>query len=347
MPVTLPMPQFFDPTHAHDWGFRPDPQALLEAALSWRRRFGIEPAAVDRRRVHLLVIDAQKDFCFPSGSLYVGGRSGHGAIDDCRRLAEFIYRNLGTITAITTSLDTHIAEQIFFPAFWLDAASDVPPPHTVVHVEDLRTGALRPNPAIADWLCEGDYAWLQAQVRFYCESLARKGRYELYLWPFHCLLGSEGQTLAGLIHEAQLFHAFVRQTQTWIEVKGDQPLTENYSILSPEVPQRHDGGRLAERNSRFIARLLAADAIVVAGEAASHCVKSTLDDLLEEIRVVDPALSGKVYILQDCMSSVVVPDGHGGYLADFTEQAESALTGFQNAGMHVVQSTTPMDEWVG
>ncbi len=346
MPVTLPVPPFFDPEHARSWSFRPDPPALLEAAIAWRSRFGIDAAATDRQRVHLLIIDAQKDFCFPAGSLYVGGRSGDGAMEDCRRLSEFVYRNLGTITAITTTLDTHLAEQIFFPAFWLDAGGTLPPAHTVVRLEDLRTGALRPNPAVADWLCDGDFAWLQAQVQFYCESLTRKGKYELYLWPFHCLLGSEGHTLAGVVQEAQLFHAFVRQTQAWIELKGDQPLTENYSILRPEVLQRHDGGTLAEKNRPFIARLLAADAIVVAGEAASHCVKSTLEDLLDEIRAVDPALSGKVYILQDCMSSVVVPDGRGGYLTDFTEQAETALAGFQKAGMHVVRSTTPMDEWL-
>ncbi len=345
MQATLPVPPFFDPANARRWDFRPDPHALLAAAAAWRRRFDIGLASADRRRVHLLVIDAQKDFCFPAGSLYVGGRSGEGALDDCRRLAEFIYRNLGAITAITTTLDTHFPEQIFFPAFWLDAAGNVPPPHTVVHLEDILAGALRPNPAVAEWLCDGDYAWLLAQVTFYCEALAREGKYELYLWPFHCLLGSQGHTLAGVVQEAQLFHAFVRQTQAWIELKGGLPLTENYSILRPEVLQRHDGGMLADKNSSFIARLLAADAVVVAGEAASHCVKSTLEDLLDEIRAVDPSLAGKVYILQDCMSSVVVPDGHGGYLADFTEQAESALAGFRNAGMHVVRSTTPIDEW--
>ncbi len=64
--------------------------------------------------------------------------------------------------------------------------------------------------------------------------------------------------------------------------------------------------------------LLAADAVVIAGQAASHCVKSTIDDLLDEIVAQDPALANKVYLVTDCMSAVTVPDGKGGFAADFT-----------------------------
>ena len=68
-----------------------------------RRQHALRPAASDERRVHLLLIDVQKDFCFPEGSLYVAGRSGTGAVDDARRIAEFVYRNLGALTDVTTS----------------------------------------------------------------------------------------------------------------------------------------------------------------------------------------------------------------------------------------------------
>jgi nicotinamidase-related amidase len=342
---TLPLPPFFDPANARRWEYRPDPQALLGAADEWRRQYGITHAAAATAKVHLLVIDAQKDFCFPAGTLYVGGRSGTGAMDDNRRLAEFIHRNLGTITAITTTLDTHVPTQIFFPSFWLDDSGAAPAPHTIVHAEQIRSGALRPNPAVADWLCGGDYSWLLAQAIFYCDELARAGKYELYLWPYHCLLGSDGHALSGIIQEAQLFHCFARQTQAWTEMKGSNVLTENYSILRPEVLRAHDGGRLAQKNTALLATLLGADVVVIAGQAASHCVKSTIEDLLTEIVAIDPALAGKVYILEDCMSSVVVPDGKGGFLADFTDQAAAALDRFRNAGMHVVDSTTPMAAW--
>jgi nicotinamidase-related amidase len=317
----------------------------LTAAAAWRREFDIAPAAASGAKVHVLVIDAQKDFCHPAGSLYVGGRSGDGAMEDNHRLAEFIYRNLHRITAITTTLDTHLPVQIFFPSFWVDASGDAPSPHTVVGVDEIRSGALQPNPAIAAWLCGGNYRWLLDQVTFYCAELARVGKYALYLWPYHCLLGGDGHALAGTIHEAHLFHAFARQTQAWVATKGDNVLTENYSIFRPEVLQCHDGGDLARRNDALLATLLEADAIVIAGQAASHCVKSSIEDLLAEIQAIDAALAGKVYILEDCMSSVVVPDGQGGVLADFTDQAAAALGRFRDAGMRVVSSTTPVDAW--
>ena len=45
------------------------------------------------------------------------------------------------------------------------------------------------------------------------------------------------------------------------------------------------------------------------------------------------------------MSAVTVPDGKGGFVADFTPQAEAALARFANAGMHLVKSTDPLASW--
>ncbi len=101
------------------------------------------------------------------------------------------------------------------------------------------------------------------------------------------------------------------------------------------------------RNPALIESLLSSDALVVAGQAASHCVKATVEDLLREIQARDPRLAGRVYLLEDCMSSVAVPDGKGGFLSDFTPEAEAALGRFAEAGMNVVRSTTPIGEWPG
>ncbi len=344
---TLPFPSFFDAARAADWSYRPDAMQLAASAATWRAQHRLKPSAADETRIHLLLIDVQKDFCFPEGTLYVAGRSGRGAIDDSRRIAEFIYRNLGALTDVTTTLDTHLAYQIFFPSFWLDKADNpLAPFHTITSAE-IQAGEVRPHPAMAKWLCGGNYTWLCKQVLFYCQELERAGKYQLYLWPPHCLLGSDGHALAGVIHEARLFHAFARTSQSNVEVKGGNPLTENYSVLRPEVLSRFDGAALAQRNTNFIQTLLAADAVVIAGQAASHCVKSTIDDLLTEIAAKDPSLASKVYLVTDCMSSVTVPDGKGGFAADFTAQAEAALEKFEAAGMHLVTSTTPIASWPG
>jgi nicotinamidase-related amidase len=341
----LPLPPFFDHANAARWEYRADQQVLFEVASAWRATYGIPHATRDRAAVHLLLVDLQKDFCFPEGSLYVGGRSGRGAVEDNARIAAFVYRNLARLTRITTTLDTHFAFQIFFPSFWIDAAGAPLHPHTVIHAADIAAGAVRPNPAVTLWVCDEDYAWLERQASYYCAELERAGKYELYLWPPHCLLGSDGHTLAGVVHEARLFHAFARATQSWSELKGMQPLTENYSVLRPEVLLRFDGRPLAQKNTPFLETLLAADVLIVAGQASSHCVRSSVDDLLEAIQSRDPGLARKVYILQDCMSAVTVPDGHGGFLADFTSQAEAAYMRWDAAGMHLVHSTQPMRAW--
>src|SRR5262249_60181042 len=114
----LPLPPHYDPRTAAEHRYSPDQGRLFAAASAWRKEHAIAPAAADRANVQLLLIDVQRDFCFPEGSLYVGGRSGRGALDDNRRTAELIYRNLSSLTNITATLDTHHAFQIFFPSFW-------------------------------------------------------------------------------------------------------------------------------------------------------------------------------------------------------------------------------------
>jgi nicotinamidase-related amidase len=117
-------------------------------------------------------------------------------------------------------------------------------------------------------------------------------------------------------------------------------LTENYSVLSPEVLDSADGQPIAQKNARFIKKLLEFDAVLIAGQAKSHCVAWSIDDLLSEIVEYDPQLARKVYLLEDCTSPVVVPG-----IVDFTEQADAAFQRFAEAGMHVVRSTTPMASW--
>jgi nicotinamidase-related amidase len=343
----LPVPPFYEPARAAQWGYRPDLTALFAQATEWRARHGVPLAAADRTRVHLLLVDVQKDFCFPEGTLYVGGRDGRGALADSDRIARFIYGNLGRLTEITCTLDTHFPHQIFFPSFWLDRGGRPLAAHREISTEQVRLGEVRPDPALAWWLSGGDQDWLRRQAEFYCAELERAGKYRLYLWPPHCILGGDGHALVGVVQEARMFHAYVRGSEDRMEVKGGHPLTENYSVLAPEVLARWDGQPLARRNTALVETLLAADAVIVAGQAASHCVRSTLLDLLEEIQARDARRARKVYVLEDCMSAVAVPDPArpGAFLADFTPQAEETLRRMAVAGMHVVRSTDPMADW--
>jgi len=54
----------------------------------------------------------------------------------------------------------------------------------------------------------------------------------------------------------------------------------------------------------------------------------------------DKSLVEKIYLLEDCTSSVVVPG-----VMDYTDQANQAFYNFAEAGMHIVRSTNPINEW--
>ena len=87
-------------------------------------------------------------------------------------------------------------------------------------------------------------------------------------------------------------------------------------------------------------QLLQSDAIIVGGEAGSHCAKSSIEDLLAEVMKVDPQLLKRIYLLQDCMSAVVVPG-----IVDFTDDMNSALAHFQSLGANLVNSTDDIRTW--
>lgn len=344
-PKQLPIPAFYRDAHAASWTYGPKQRELFGAAAAWRAEHGIKPIASDRLKVELALIDLQKDFCFPEGTLYVGGRSGQGAIDDNRRIARFIYQNLANITGITTTLDMHFAYQIFFPSFWNHADGTPVEPHTIISADEVEKGKYVPSLLALQSLPGWDLVSLKKQVLHYCRELEKTGRYKLYIWPEHCMAGSDGFALVGVIHEARLFHSYVRGGQNHCEGKGGNPQTENYSVFAPEVLSRFDGHAIAERNHSLINRLLKTDRLIFAGQAASHCVASSIRDFLNEITAKDPALVSKVYVMEDCMSAVAVPDGNGGFFVDYTNEAEAALKEFKAAGMHVVKSTDPMETW--
>lgn len=333
----LPLPDFFNPSRVGEVWSVPYQQRAADAK-AWAKTHSIAPAAEDGRRLCLLLIDVQNTFCIPGFELFVGGRSGQGAVDDNRRLGEFIYRNLGQITTITATLDTHQAMQVFHPLFWIDAEGENPPPMTMIHYDDVVQGKWRVNPAIAANLTASRD--LQEYALHYTKTLDDRGKYPLTIWPYHSMLGGIGHALVPAIEEACFFHTIARQSQTRFELKGSNPLTENYSVLSPEVMEDGQGAAIAQKNTPLIETLLTYDGVIVAGQAKSHCVAWTVADLLSDIEATDPALAQKVYLLDDCASPVVVPD-----VVDFTEQAEDTYRRFAEAGMYRVQSTTAIADW--
>lgn len=333
----LPIPSHFQLEKVGEVWRVPYQDRAVEA-IAWAKQHNIQPAAKDKVRVCLLAIDVQNTFCIPDFELFVRGRSGVGAVEDNQRLCQFIYRNLDVITMITPTLDTHTATQIFHPIFWINATAEHPAPTTMITLDDVQRGKWQVNPAIAYSLGYEDDTLLQNYALHYVQRLSQDGKYPLTVWAYHSMLGGIGHALVSAVEEALFFHAIARDSQTLFELKGNNPLTENYSVLRPEVLQGPDGKAIAQKNTSLIQKLLEFDAVIVAGQAKSHCVAWTVDDLLTEIQAQDPSLAQKIYLLEDCTSPVVVPN-----IVDFTRQADNAFQRFADAGMHLIKSTSSLD----
>ena len=336
----LPIPAHFTPeTLAKIW--RVPYQERAGQARQWALEHGINVAADDEFKLGVLLVDVQNTFCMPEFELFVAGRSGTGAVDDNRRLCEFIYRNLGLITRIVPTMDTHQAMQIFHAVYLVNNQGGHPDPFTLISVDDIEHGRWRFDPEVGRSLGI-DPGHGQRQLLHYTRQLKKSGRYNLTVWPYHSMLGGIGHALVPAVEEAIFFHSIARYSQADFHIKGDNPLTEHYSVLGPEVTIGSDGEVIAEKDQQLVDTLLKFDAVVVAGQAKSHCVAWTIDDLLHGVLERDRALASKVYLLDDCTSPVVVPG-----VIDYTDEANAASQRFAEAGMHIVRSTDPIESWPG
>ena len=164
--MELPLPPHWNPTRVEEvW--RVPYEARAQEAEEWAGEHGIGPSRNDTHRICLVVVDVQNTFCTPGFELFVPG-----APDDNRRLCEFVYRNLGAITQVVPTLDTHRAEQIFQPAWLVDADGRHPPPYTVVSAADVERGVWR--------AADPDH---QDHLLHYVRELEAGGRYRLTVWP--------------------------------------------------------------------------------------------------------------------------------------------------------------------
>ncbi len=341
MSTSLPIPTFFNPQTVGKIWRVPYLERATEAE-NWAKQHQIKPAATDKKRICLMAIDVQNTFCLPDFELFVGGQSGMGAVEDNVRLCQFIYRNLGVLTEIAPTMDTHTAMQIFHPIFWVNDAGEHPQPASTISHEDVQQGVWKVNPAIAYSISKGNYVGLQQFALHYTKKLDDDSKYPLTIWPYHSMVGGIGHALVSAVEEAMFFHNMARHSQTNFEIKGGNPLTENYSVLRPEVLKDAKDRPIAQKNTRFLQKLLNFDAVIIAGQAKSHCVAWTIDDLLSEILTQDPNLAKKVYLLEDCTSPVVIPG-----VVDFTTQADQAFERFAKAGMHIVTSDMAIADFPG
>lgn len=321
--MPLPAPDFYRPEQAGAL-YLERAARVQDAARAYRAAHGVRPAAQDRERVCAFGVDVQVGFCLPGASLFVPG-----AVEDTRRALGWLYRHLDRLTGLVFTLDTHFAFQIFHPAWWQDADGEPPPPFTPITADEVRRGRWRATRHPEDSLA-------------YCEQLERTGKYVLTVWPYHTLVGGVSHSLVPAVMEASLFHAFVRDTPTRFELKGEHSLTEHYSVFSPEVLEVR-GQRVGAFNAALFEHLMTFDRVYFFGQAKSHCVLNTLLDLEARCEATDKNLLRRIHILEDAMSPVQPPpvDPLPPSL-DFPRIADEAMQRFAEAGIHVVRTTDPL-----
>ncbi|MFY0580113.1 nicotinamidase [Cystobacter fuscus] len=321
--MSLPLPSFYDDAHVGAL-YLERAARVTDEARRYAREHGVRPAREDRLRIAAFGIDAQVAFCQPEASLFVPG-----AVEDSQRTLRWLYRHLDRITGLVFSMDTHRAFQIFHPGWWQGPDGQPPPPLTVITPADVRSGRWRATRHPEESLA-------------YCERLEATGRYVLTVWPYHALLGGLSHALLPAMMEASLFHALARDTPTHIIQKGEEALTENYSVFSPEVTEV-SGRTVGQFDQALFDHLLTFDRVYVFGQAKSHCVLSTLMDLKRRIEETDRSKMGRIHILEDAMSPVPAPplDPLPPGL-DFPRVANEAMRALQEAGMKVVRTTDPI-----
>lgn len=217
-------------------------------------------------RHHLLIIDAQNDFCdLPadwcptdpvSGSKLAPALPVPGAHADLQRLAGLIAASGTALDAITVTLDSHHRIDIAHPPFWRTGDGGPVAPFTEITADDVMAGRYHP--------ADETHA---PRALAYLEALEARGRYTLMVWPVHCQMGSWGQCL----------HAQVQA----------------------EVPDEHDPA--TGLNHALLGRLDRAAHLFIAGQAASHCVRATVEHLVHHLPAHRPE---RLVLLTDAMSPV-------------------------------------------
>jgi nicotinamidase-related amidase len=257
------------------------------------------------RSTQLLIIDPQNDFCdLPAGLCPTGAAPAlpvAGAHADMQRVAAFIRAAGPALTGIAVTLDSHHRLDIAHPPFWQTGDGADVAPFTQITAAQVRAGAYAPRDPRA-----------LPRTLAYLDELEARGRYTLMVWPVHCEIGTWGHNVHAEVRAA--YNAWEEQQLRSVQkiVKGTNPWTEHYSAVLAEVPDADD--EATQLNQPLLDTLAAADQVLIAGEASSHCVRATTEHIADHL----PAgYAGRLVLLTDCMSPVAGFEAqHSAFLAD-------------------------------
>jgi nicotinamidase/pyrazinamidase len=304
----------------------------------------------------LLLIDIQNDF-HPGGSLAIPS-----ANDDAIRISTFIRTNATKIHRIVATMDTHPKLHIAHPEFWINTVNGSnPDPFTIITTADIQSGIWKPRPDLQipiSYLDENVFdidrsvsdssvvnnsnnkcnmvTDLERYCLEYTTRLEQSGKFQLCIWPEHCLMGTAGHAIVDIVQRA--LHDWTTTTGRNVEYifKGQNPLTEMYSVMAAEVPITVDTTFNTELQHSLMTNHTS---LIIAGQAMSHCVNYSVRDIVRnwtsnqndttnQSTTTIPTMN--IYLLTDCCSAV----------PGFEDSANEFLNDMRKIpGMHLIQST--------
>jgi len=274
---------------------------------------------MSKERIDLIVIDPQNDFCDPKGSLFVPG-----ANEDMKRVASMIDRYGSKIKKIHVTLDCHHSFDIAHAKFWRNSGGDHPGPFTIITNQDVVDGNWFPV-----FMSLPNTPDAREYAKEYTKKLEEGGKYPLCIWPNHCLIGSWGNNVYPVLFEALSKWETENNNNVNYVSKGSNITTEHYSAIQAEIPDSHDPSTMI--NTALIDTWQQAARLLWAGEALSHCLKSTMLDAVL-VSGGDDYLQ-KVTLLTDGTSSVISP------FVDFPEISREFIKDMKIRGMQVAKTT--------
>lgn len=233
----------------------------------------------------LLIIDPQNDFLdIPGAALPVTGANA-----DMDRLAQWLGQHLDEVASITVTLDSHASVGIERTSFWQHDDGKPVAAFTVITAADMQAGKYKPR-----------HAGREADVLAYLQALETSAKRQLVVWPVHCVVGTWGHNIHSAL--SGVLAQWEAQTGKICDkvLKGLNPMTEQYSAFKAEVPIEGDPRTALRRD--LLERLgQGSNTLLVAGEASSHCVAASVEDMLAHLA---PQRVGQMVLLTDCMSPV-------------------------------------------
>lgn len=282
-------------------------------------------------KAHLVIIDPQNDFmdieakagdpvgmAIPGGPTFRSTLPVPGALKDMERVGIMLDRIGSRLQDIHVTLDSHRVIDVAHPGFWRNQNGKSPAPFTLISHDDVKNRIWTPKSEA-----------FRPRMLDYTKQLQDNGKFVLMVWPEHCLIGNWGHNVEASLKDR--FDKWEREQFANVNyvTKGTNTFTEHYGALMAEVPDPADPS--TQLNGDFISVLQTADIIGVAGEASSHCVKTTVEQIVDNIG--DQHLP-KIHILKDCMSPV--PQTPGG--PDFPAIADQFLKDMEARGLVLTTS---------